>query len=68
MPTAWKKITKPLDRKVLVTNNRKAKDAFGQMSHVWLVERVYAGRKYGFSGYNGGNLITAITHYSEIPK
>lgn len=67
----WKKITKELKRRVLVTNNINARDAHGDMSHVWIgfVIRSSDPQKYGkFITFDSGDMrICDLTHYHELP-
>lgn len=70
--TNWKKITKELDRRVLVTNNINARDAHGQMSHVWIgfIIKSAEPEKYGkFVAFDEADRkILDLTHYCEIPS
>jgi hypothetical protein len=72
MATAWKKITGEMKRKVLVTNNLKARDAHGQMSHIWCVGMVHKTDQPGFEPFmafdNSDRRLWGLTHYAEIPK
>lgn len=67
----WKKITKELNRRVLVTNNLKARDAHGGMSHVWIgfiIKSSQPKMSGKFMTYDEGNRsICDISHYCEIP-
>lgn len=67
----WKKITKELHRRVLVTNNINARDAKGGMSHVWLgfIIKSSDPDRYGkFMCFDGGDMpVRDLTHYCEIP-
>lgn len=67
----WKKITKELRQRVLVTNNINARDARGGMSHVWLGNIIKSSEpeKYGkFVTFDEADRkILDITHYCEIP-
>lgn len=67
----WKRITKEIDRHVLVTNNIKARDAHGGMSHVWIgfVIKSSEPKKYGkFTTFDGHDMqVCDLTHYCEIP-
>lgn len=68
--TAWKPITVEIKRKVLVTNNIKARDAHGQMSHVWVVSLVQkdSDRRYGFISFDDRHCrVLNLTHYAELP-
>lgn len=68
---AWKKITKELPNRVLVTNNIKARDADGGMSHVWITFVVESDdpERFGkFTGFDEANRrLFDLTHYHEIP-
>lgn len=66
--SAWKKITKEIDRQVLATNNRKGRYANGEKSHVWIVTAIHKSRKYKFCGFDGDTLVMNLTHYAEIPE
>lgn len=67
----WKRITKELGRRVLVTNNLKARDAKGAMSHVWIGDIIKSAEpeKYGkFVTFDEADRkIYDLTHYCEIP-
>ena len=67
----WKKITKELPRRVMVTNNLNARDADGGMSHVWIgfIIKSAEPKKYGkFVTFDEADRkICDITHYCEIP-
>ena len=72
MMAEWKKITKELDRRVLVTNNIKARDAHGQMSHVWIgfIIKSSEPKKYGkfITFTDSDQRVLDLTHYCEIPQ
>jgi hypothetical protein len=71
MPTAWKKITKEINRPVLVTNNLKARDANGNMSHIWCVGMVHKTNEPGgpFVAFKDlYSKVFCLTHYAEIPN
>jgi hypothetical protein len=58
---------------VLVTNNIEARDAKGNMSHVWVVTIVVKSAEpdmYGkFTAFDGAyRRLPDLTHYCEIPK
>ena len=67
----WKKITKELHRRVLVTNNISARDAHGDMSHVWIgfiIKSDKPKERGKFITFTDGDfMICNITHYCEIP-
>lgn len=66
--SAWKPITEAFARKVLVTNNLGARDANGQMSHVWVVNMVHwDGDGFEAFGDDSLRLLYSLTHYAEIP-
>ena len=67
---AWKPITEEIRRKVLVTNNIDARDAHGQMSHVWIVILVQKDEQRGFVAMDdsGWRMIESLSHYAEIPQ
>jgi hypothetical protein len=69
---SWKRITKELDRRVLVTNNIRARDAKGRMSHVWIGIPIKSSEpdKYGkFTTFTDSDQrICDLTHYCEIPQ
>lgn len=52
-------------RKLLVTNNVEARDAHGQMSHVWLVRMIHkADDDEGFCAYTDEmTKVHGVTHY-----
>lgn len=68
----WKRITKELDRQVLVTNNINARDAKGRMSHVWIAFIIKSAEpdKYGkFTAFTDcDRRLIGLTHYCEIPQ
>jgi len=65
----WKPITEPIKRKVLVTNNLKARDAFGQMSHIWISILVQKeGDQFVSMDDAGWRKIESLSHYAEIPE
>lgn len=69
--TAWKKIKGEIKGKVLVTNNLKARNAHGEMSHVWVVSMVHEttepeGPFMAFT--EGDRRLWGLTHYAEIPE
>lgn len=72
MSTNWKRITKEIDKRVLVTNNINARDAKGRMSHVWIgiVIKSSEPDKYGkFTTFTDcDQRILDLTHYCEIPQ
>jgi len=67
----WKRITKELPRRVLVTNNIKARDAKGEMSHVWIGNIIKSGEPEVYGKFvtfdEADRKILDITHYCEIP-
>lgn len=67
----WKKITKELPRRVLVTNNINARDAQGGMSHVWLGSIIKSSEPKIYGKFvtfdEADRKIFDITHYCEIP-
>ncbi len=67
---SWQPITGPIERKVLVTNNLDARDAFGQMSHVWVVNIVSQDdeAKGKFCAFDWNTKLWGLTHYAEIPS
>ena len=71
MATKWKKITKEVNRRVLVTNNLKARDANGHMSHVWCVSMIHktAEPEGPFTAFkdDGYSRLWGLTHYTDIP-
>jgi hypothetical protein len=68
----WKRITKELPYRVLVTNNIKAKGNDERMSHLWLGFIIKASNpeKTGkFVTFDGNDiLVHDITHYCEVPQ
>lgn len=72
MKINWKPIRKEMLRgQYLVTNNIKARDAFGVPSHVWLttyVQRAGNSDKYGkFMCFDRADrAISNLTHYCQI--
>ncbi len=79
---AWKRIRRAMTPKgdILVTNNIKARNAFGAMSHVWLTGLVFKNKdpRDGMDGVYRGDfyclehmsdrMIAGLTHYCEIPS
>ena len=68
----WMPITEEISRTVLVTNNLKARDAKGNMSHVWVVTIIIESSepdKYGkFTAFDEADRrLMDLTHYCEIP-
>lgn len=67
----WKRITKELKVRVLVTNNINARDAHGGMSHVWIGNIIKSDKpkeRGKFVTFDDGDMmILDITHYCEIP-
>ena len=72
MPSEWKKITKELKHQVLVTNNLNARDAHGQMSHVWIGHIIKSSEPKLYGKFvtfdNSDRLIHDLSHYCEIPQ
>lgn len=69
--TAWKPITERIERRVLVTNNIKARTAKGDMSHVWVANLVQpdSDPRYGFITFDDRDCrVLNLTHYAEIPR
>lgn len=68
----WKPInTAPLggrSPRFLVTNNLNARDAFGNMCHVWLVPMIHE-EGGGFFAYQDGTMqrVYGLTHWASIP-
>lgn len=67
---AWIALTKELPPGIcgyiLVTNNLKARDAFGKMSHVWLTMMVHKhpdGTFTAFAEPDGASRIENLTHW-----
>lgn len=58
-------------RKMLVTNNIDSRDAFGQMSHVWIANIIESGEpeKYGkwVCFDEADRMVWNLTHCCEIP-
>lgn len=51
-------------RKLLVTNNLEARDAYGEMSHLWLVNLLQHDDELGFLAYTDGDTrIENLTHW-----
>lgn len=67
----WKKITKELPNRVLVTNNINARDAKGGMSHVWIALIIKSANPEQFGRFTGfdeaDRRLVDLTHYCEIP-
>lgn len=65
----WRPITDVIRRKVLVTNNINARDANGQMSHVWIASLVQMDDNGGFTAMGAGSrrFIENLTHFAELP-
>lgn len=67
----WKKITKELHRRVLLTNNINARSAHGGMSHVWIgfIFKSSNPDKHGkFMTFDEGDrAVCDVSHYCEIP-
>lgn len=57
-------------RKLLVTNNIKARNSHGEMSHFWLVTMIHGSREAGFSSFDEcDNRLHRITHWRyALPK
>ena len=54
--------------KVIVTNNINARDANGQMSHIWIVSSVQKTSDNEFIAFTDGDRrISSITHFCELP-
>ena len=52
------------NRLLLITNNINARDAHGEMSHVWLVPRIYPDEDWtGCYSYDGNIPIHSISHW-----
>jgi len=70
MTRAWKPIKGEIKRKVLVTNNIKARDAHGNRSHVWIVSMVHEkDNDAGFTAFiDNYTRLWDLTHYAEIPE
>lgn len=66
--STWKPIEGRIERKVLVTNNLEARDAHGQMSHVWVASLVQEddGNDY-ITFTDSAQKIWGLTHYAELP-
>lgn len=68
----WKKITKEMkESHYLVTNNLKARDAFGRMSHLWLTTYVQKSSDPDNDGKficytDFGSKIFNLTHYLDL--
>ena len=65
----WKPITDRIERKVLVTNNLDARDARGQMSHVWVASLVQiddSGKEF-ITFTDHWQKIWGLSHYAELP-
>jgi len=39
-------------KKLLVTNNLEGRDAFGEISHLWLVNNIYSGENGEYSAFD----------------
>lgn len=66
----WRPITGEIRRKVLVTNNLNARDAHGQMSHVWVASLVQiddSGKEF-ITFTDHWQKIWGLSHYAEIPS
>jgi hypothetical protein len=67
----WKPIEGEIKRKVLVTNNIDARDANGQMSHVWIAGLVQVDDSKDKAGFitfkDSWQKICGLTHYAELP-
>jgi hypothetical protein len=69
---AWisvsEKVPDPREGKVLVTNNIKARDTYGNMSHVWLVRMIHDGSDefgwFAFDDYDN-RVPQHITHWTR---
>lgn len=57
------------NRRLLVTNNIDARDAFGQPSHVWIINLLQEDDEAGwYCGYSGDDLIRSITHWRYLDE
>lgn len=65
----WRQITAPDRGLFLVTNNFKARNAHGDMSHVWLTHRIHVGQEIGdgrfFTICDSGRIV-GLTHYMRV--
>lgn len=52
-------------QKVLVTNNLGARDAFGELSHVWLTGTLLNDDARGWFAYSDGLRISYLTHWLD---
>ena len=66
--SAWRPITSEIRHKVLVTNNINARDAYGQMSHVWVAGLVQRDDGEFICFLDGFQKIWGLTHYAELPR
>ncbi len=64
------------DTTCIVTNNIKAVDAHGQMSHIWIVSMIHKNggtrKKPTYSAFNDATMpfsgeIFGLTHFMELP-
>lgn len=56
--------------KILVTNNLEARDAFGHMSHIWLVQMIHdGGEEFGWFAFDDydNRAPQNITHWMPLP-
>ena len=69
---SWRRIKKADigGPQMLVTNNRTARNAFGEMSHIW-VSHIFAGsipEETGkYVGWDGDRFVSNLTHCCKIP-
>lgn len=72
MSNEWISVKKGLPTtnksKCIVTNNLKAKDAFGQMSHIWIVSLIQKDGKSFSAYYDNDVIIKNITHWMRLPS
>ena len=70
----WIPVTERLPEKhqgkFLVTNNLKARDAFGFMSHVWLVNMLHHNDDFGYYAFDDydNRVPQNVTHWMPLPE
>lgn len=69
-PPVWKTIEGEMKGKFLVTNNIKATDANGDMSHIWICNgvRVDEDGRYCALPASQWDMVINLSHYAEIPR
>ena len=63
------RLPEPNAGKFLVTNNISARDANGNMSHLWLVTMIHQSEKFGYYAFDDydNRVPQNITHWMPLP-